>query len=79
MCSHFSNDFLTLWSVTHQAPPSMGFSRQEYWSGLEGPPPGDLLNLRIEPMSLMSPELAGKFCTTSTTLHREGGNTSWPT
>ena len=34
--------FATLWTVTHQAPLSMGFSRQEYWSGLPCPPPGDL-------------------------------------
>ena len=34
--------FATLWTVVHQAPLSMGFSRQEYWSGLLCPPPGDL-------------------------------------
>ena len=34
--------FATLWTVAHQAPPSMGFSRQEYWSGLPFPSPGDL-------------------------------------
>ena len=34
--------FVTPWTVAHQAPPSMGFSRQEYWSGLPFPPPGDL-------------------------------------
>ena len=34
--------FVTLWTVDHQAPLSMGFSRQEYWSGLPYPPPGDL-------------------------------------
>ena len=39
------------WTVAHQAPLSMGFSRQEYWSGLPCPPPGDLPNQRIEPMS----------------------------
>ena len=44
--------FGTLWTVTHQAPLSMGFSRQEYWSGLLCPPPGDLPNLGIEPRSL---------------------------
>ncbi|ELR59872.1 hypothetical protein M91_19863, partial [Bos mutus] len=49
----------------HQAPLSMGFSRQEYWSGLPYPPPGDLPNPRIKPMSLMSPALAGGFFTTS--------------
>ena len=36
--------FATPWTVTHQAPPSMGFSRQEYWSGLPFPSPGDLPN-----------------------------------
>jgi len=34
--------FATLWTIVHQTPLSMGFSRQEYWSGLPGPPPGDL-------------------------------------
>ena len=43
--------FVTPWSVAHQAPLSMGFSRQEYWSGLPCPPPGGLPNLGIEPMS----------------------------
>ena len=42
----------------------MGFSRQEYWSGLPFPPPGDLPNPGIEPMSHMSPALAGRFLTT---------------
>jgi len=45
----------------------MGFSRQEYWSGLPCPPPGDLPNLGIESMSLMSPTLPGGFFTTSAT------------
>ena len=45
---------LTLWTVAHQAPLSMEFSRQEYWSGLPFPPPGDLPNLRIEPASPVS-------------------------
>ena len=44
--------FLTLWTVIHQAPLSMGFSRQEYWSGLPCPPPGDLPNPGIKPESL---------------------------
>ena len=38
-----------LWTVAHQAPLSMGFSRQEYWGGLPCPPPGDLPNPGIEP------------------------------
>ena len=64
--------FATLWSVARQAPLSMGFSRQEYWSGLPCPPPGDLPNPGIEPESLMSPALAGGFFTTSTTWEARG-------
>ena len=43
--------FATPWTVAYQAPPSMGFSRQEYWSGLPFPSPGDLHNPGIEPVS----------------------------
>ena len=43
--------FATSWTVAHQAPPSMGFSRQEYWSGLPLPSPGDLPDPGIEPWS----------------------------
>ena len=50
-----------------QAPLSMGFSRQKYWSGLPLPPPGDLPNTGIKSMSLMSPALAGGLFTTSVT------------
>ena len=50
--------FATLWAVAFQASGSMGFSRQEYWSGLPFSPPGDLPNLGIEPLSLTSPALA---------------------
>ena len=57
----------TLWTVAHQAPLSMGFSRQEYWSELLCPPPEDLPDLGIEPTSLMSPALVGMFFTTGTT------------
>ena len=46
-------------SVARQAPLSMEFSRQEYWSGLSCPPPRDLPNPGIEPLSCMSPALAG--------------------
>ena len=53
--------------MAHQAPLSMGFSRQEYWSGLPFPPPWDHPNPGIEPASLMSPALAGRFFTTSIT------------
>ena len=43
--------FATPWTVAHQAPPSMGFSRQEYWSGMPFPSPGDLPNQGSEPRS----------------------------
>ena len=43
--------FATPWTVAYQAPPSMGFSRQEYWSGLPFPSPGDLPDPGIEPGS----------------------------
>ena len=46
---------------------SMGFSRQEYWSGLPFPPPGCLPDLGIKPGSLLSPALVGRFFTSSTT------------
>ena len=47
--------FAASWTVAHQAPLSMEFSRQEYWSGLPFPSPGDLPNSGIEPASLLSP------------------------
>ena len=50
-CSVVSDSFVTPWTVTDQAPPSLGFSRQEYWSGLPFPSPGDLPNPGIEPRS----------------------------
>ena len=67
--SHFIRvwQFATLWTVAHQAPLSKGFSRQEYWSKLPCPPPGDLPNLGIELESLLPPALAGRFFTTSIT------------
>ena len=55
----------TLWAVARQAPLSMGFFRQEYWSGLPCPLPGDLPDPGIEPASLTSPALAGRFFNTS--------------
>ena len=58
---------MTVWTGAHQAPPSMGFPRQEYWSVLPFPPPGDLPDPGIEPTSLMSPELAGGFFTIGAT------------
>ena len=56
--------FATLWTVAYQAPLSMGFSRQEYWSGLPFSPPGDLLTPGIQPVSPASVALAGGFFTT---------------
>ena len=56
---------VTLWTIT-QVHLSMGFPRQEYWSGWPGPSPGDLPNSGIKPTSRMSPALAGGFFTTST-------------
>ena len=53
--------FGTLWMVAYQAPLSRGFSRQEYWSGLPCPPPGDLPDPGIESMSLTSPALVGSL------------------
>ena len=55
---------MTLWTVTCQAPLSMGFPRQEYWSGLPFPPPGDLPDPEIEPESSATPALADGFFTT---------------
>ena len=56
--------FATLWTIARQAPLSMEFSRQEYWSGLPFPTPGDPPDLGIEAMSLESPALVGRFFTT---------------
>ena len=69
LLSHFSCVllFATLWTVDHQALLSMGFSRQEHWSGLPCPPPRNLPNSGIEHLSFMSPALAGMFFATSTT------------
>ena len=56
--------FATLWTVANKAPLSMGFPRQEYWSGLPFPPPGDLPDPGTEHTSSVSPALAGGFFTT---------------
>ena len=66
VCSHVCL-FVTPWTVDLQAPLSIAFSRQEYWSGLPCPSPGDLPNPGIEPASLMSSALAGRFFTTGAT------------
>ena len=58
----------TPWTVAHQAPLSMEFYRQEYWSGFPFPTPRDLRDPRIEPMFPASPALAGGFFS----LHHQG-------
>ena len=51
-------------TIAHQSPLPTEFSRQEYWSGLSFPSPGNLPDTRIEPASAVSPALAGRFFTT---------------
>ena len=60
-CSVVSDSCVTPWTVAHQAPLSLGFSRQEHWSGLPFSPPGHLPDPGIEPSS---PALAGRFLST---------------
>ena len=62
--SVISDSLLSPWTVAHQAPLSMGFSRQEYWGGLPFPTPGDIPDPGIESWSLLSSALAGGFFTT---------------
>ena len=62
LCSAVSYSVI-LWTVAGQAPLSMEFSRQEYWSGLPFPTPGDLLDPGVKPSSLASPALAEGFLT----------------
>ena len=63
-CSGVSSS-ATPWTVACQAPGSTEFSRQEYWSGLPFPTPGDLPDQGIKPKTLASPALAGRFFTTA--------------
>ena len=70
MCAYLLSPvqlFAITWTLAHQGPLSMGFLRQEYWSRLPCPPPGDLHNPGIEPASPVAPALAGRFFTTSAT------------
>ena len=69
MLSHFSRVrfFATPWTVTCQAPLSMGFSRQEFWNGLLFPTPRDLPNPGVKATSLKPAALADRFLTTSAT------------
>ena len=67
LCAQFLSRvqfFATPWTVAHQAPLSIGFPRQEYWTGLPFPSPEDLPTPGVEPISLASPILAGTFFTT---------------
>ena len=72
--------FVTPWTVAHQAPPSMGLSRQEYWSGLPFPSPGDLPDPGIEPSSpalqadILTSEPPGKPCFSLPPLKWVGGS-----
>ena len=66
VCSVLS-DSATPWTIARQAPLSMGFSSQGYWSALAFSSPGDLPGPEIEPTSLVSPALAGGFFTTGDT------------
>ena len=72
LLSHFSpvQLFATPWTDTHQAPLSKGFSRQEFWSGLPCPPPGELPNPEVKLTSLASPALAGRFFNTNATWEK---------
>ena len=64
MCAQLCLTLATPWTVACQAPLSIGFLRQEYWSGLPFPPPGDLPHPGIEPVTLALPALAGRFFAT---------------
>ena len=63
ICSVAFDSSVTSRTRAHEAPLSMEFPRQEYWSGLPFPPPGDLPNPRIEPEFLTSPVLVGRLFT----------------
>ena len=68
MCSAAQSCLFPIkWTVARQGPLTMEFSRQEYWSGLPLPSPGDLPHPGMEPIPLKSPALAGGFFTTSAT------------
>ena len=69
-CFSYVRLFATPWTIAHQAFLSMEFSRQEYWSGLPCPPPGDLPDLGMEPKSPAAPTLQAD----SLSLSHEGRN-----
>ena len=72
--SHFSHVqlFATLWAITPQVPLTRGFSRQEHWSALPCPPPGDLPDPGIKPKSFLSLALGGRFFITRATWEAQG-------
>ena len=65
------------WTVACQVPLSTGFSRQEFWSGLQCPPLGDLPDPGIEPVSPVSPALAIEFFTRRATCKVPGEISGW--
>ena len=67
------SDFVTPWTVAHQAPLSMEFFRQEYWCRLPLPSPGDLPDPAIKPASLAPPAFAGGFFTTAPPVKPHNG------
>ena len=64
--------FVTPRTVAHEAPLSMGFSRQEHWSRLPYPPPGDFPDTRVELTALTPPALAGEFFTAESPVKDKG-------
>ena len=74
---HCVQVFATPWTVAHQAPLSMGFPRQESWSGSPFPPPGDLPDPWIEPVSPVFPAVAGRFFTTEPPGKPHSGILNW--
>ena len=67
------------WTVAHQAPLAMTFSRKKYWSGLPFPPPGDLPDPGIKPASPVSPILVGRFFTLEPPdIYMNVKNLEWP-
>ena len=75
-CSVVS-DSASPWTIAQQAPLSLGFCQQEYWSGVPLPPPGDLPNPGIQPVSPTYPALAGRFFTTSATWEAQPESYLW--
>ena len=71
-CLSHARLYVTLWTVARQAPMSMEFPRQEYWSGLLCPLASGLPDPEIKPASLVFPALTGRFFTTSATWKTQG-------